>query len=234
MSLPEDPGPDDPGLAVVFDLDGTLVDSIGDIVGAANRLLAEEGRAALAPDHGRALVGEGATALVRGAFAATGAAPAPDALAELVARYHALYRSHAVAETTVYPGVTEALTALADAGAVLGVCTNKPHGISLVVLAELGLAGHFAAVLGGDALAVKKPDPAHFTAVLDAMRAGPRRAVHVGDTPTDVAVARNAGVPVIAVSHGYSRVAPGELGADALIGHFADLCPAIAALGFDV
>ncbi len=239
MSLPEARGPDDPGLAVVFDLDGTLVDSIGDIVGAANRLLAEEGRTALAPDHGRALVGEGATALVRRAFAATGAAPAPDALAELVARYHALYRSHAVAETTVYPGVTEALTALADAGAVLGVCTNKPHGISLVVLAELGLAGYFAAVLGGDALAVKKPDPAHFTAVLDAMGldamgAGPRRAIHVGDTPTDVAVARNAGVPVIAVSHGYSRVAPGELGADALIGHFADLCPAIAALGFDV
>ena len=225
-----EPGNEDPDLAVVFDLDGTLVDSIGDIVGAANRLLAEEGRAPLSHDAGRAMVGEGVASLVERAFAATGPMPAPEMLAGLVERYRAIYERHPLDETAVFPGVAETLKALADGGAILGVCTNKPHDISLVVLAELGLAGHFAAALGGDALAVRKPDPAHFTAVLDAMGAGSRRAIHVGDSPTDVAVARNAGVPVVVVSYGYSRVPPADLGADAMIDEFAALPGAIASI----
>lgn len=217
-------------LAVVLDLDGTLIDSAGDIVGAANRLLAEEGRAPITPDQGRAMIGEGAAALVERAFAATGPAPGPVALSGLVERYRAIYERHPLDRTTVFPGVAGTLTALADGGAILGVCTNKPHDISLVVLAGLGLADHFAAVLGGDALAVRKPDPAHFTAVLDAMGAASLPAIHVGDSPTDVALGRNAGVPVVAVSYGYSRVPPEDLGADALIDKFAALPGAIAAI----
>ena len=217
-------------LAVVFDLDGTLVDSIGDIVGAANRLLAEEGRAPVSRDEGRAMVGEGAASLVERAFAATGPMPTPETLTGLVERYRAIYERHPLDETTVFPGVAETLTALVDGGAILGVCTNKPHDISLIVLAELGLTDHFAAALGGDALAVRKPDPAHFTAVIDAMGAGARRAIHVGDSPTDVAVARNAGVPIVAVSFGYSRVPPADLGADALIDEFSALPGAIASI----
>jgi phosphoglycolate phosphatase len=218
------------GLAIVFDLDGTLVDSVGDIVGAANRLLAEEGRPTLSLDQGRAMVGEGAAALVERAFAVTGPEPGPEALAELVTRYRVIYERYPLVETTVYPGVTETLTELAEGGAIMGVCTNKPHDISLVVLAELGLDGYFAAALGGDALDVRKPDPVHLTSVLDAMGAGSRRAIHVGDSPTDVAVARNAGVPVIAVSYGYSRVAPADLDADVLIHEFSALPGAIASI----
>ena len=225
-----EPGNADPNLAIVFDLDGTLVDSIGDIVGAANRLLTEEGRATLSHDEGRAMVGEGVASLVERAFAATGPVPTPGTLADLVERYRAIYERHPLDETTIYPGVAETLTELADSGAILGVCTNKPHDISLVVLAELGLAGFFAAALGGDALAVRKPDPAHFSAVLGGMGAASRYAVHVGDSPTDVAVARNAGVPVIAVSYGYSRVPPADLGADALIDEFTALPGAIASI----
>ena len=221
---------DDPGLAVVFDLDGTLIDSVGDIVGAANRLLAEEGRAPVSADAGRAMVGEGAVPLIERAFAATGAPVPAAALPGLLDRYRAIYERHPIDETTLYPGVIETLEALADDGAVLGVCTNKPHEISLVVLAELGLARHFAAVFGGDALPVRKPDPAHLDAVIDAMGAAKPSAIHVGDSPTDVAVARNANVPIIAVSHGYSRVPHAELGADALIDSFTELRPAIAAI----
>ena len=217
-------------IAVVFDLDGTLVDSIGDIVGAANRLLAEEGRAPLSRDEGRAMVGEGAASLVERAFAATGPKPTPEILAEFVDRYRAIYECHPLDETIIFPGVVETLTALADGGAILGVCTNKPHDISLVVLAELNLTGHFSAALGGDALAVRKPDPAHFTAVIEAMSAGSRCAIHVGDSPTDVAVARNAGVPVVVVSYGYSRVPPTDLDADALIDEFTALPNAIASI----
>ncbi len=155
----------DPGLAVVFDLDGTLIDSVGDIVGAANRLLAEEGRAPVTLDAGRAMVGEGAAALVERAFAATGPAPTPEALTGLVERYRAIYERHPIDYTTVFPGVVESLVELAEGGAILGVCTNKPHDISLVVLAELGLAGHFSAALGGDALAVLE----HHAVGLDAL-----------------------------------------------------------------
>ncbi len=220
----------DPGLAMVFDLDGTLIDSVGDIVGAANRLLAEEGRRPVPRDAGRHMVGEGAGPLLERAFAATGEALELDAMPDLLHRYRAHYERYPIEHTTVFPGVFEVLRALVDDGAVLGVCTNKPHGASLLVLEELGLAEFFAAVLGGDALKVRKPDAAHLNAVIEAMGATGLAAIHVGDSPTDVAVARNAGVPVIAVSHGYSRVPPAELGADALIDDFSELRPAIAAI----
>ncbi len=149
---------------------------------------------------------------------------------EYLPQFLATYKAHPADHTVVYPGVFDVLEQLKADGITLGVCTNKPHDISLVVLAELGLAGFFAAALGGDALAVRKPDPAHFPAVLDGMGAVSRYAIHVGDSPTDVAVARNAGVPVIAVSYGYSRVPPADLGADALIDEFTALPGAIASI----
>ena len=217
-------------LAIVFDLDGTLVDSIGDVIGAANRLLTEEGRAPLTRDEGRDMVGEGAASLVERAFAATGPKPTPKTLTGLVERYRAIYERHPLDETIIFPGVVETLSALADGGAILGLCTNKPHDISLIILAELGLTRYFSAALGGDALHVRKPDPVHFAAVIEAMSATSRHAIHVGDSPTDVAVARNAGVPVIVVSYGYSRVAPTDLGADALIDEFTALPSAIASI----
>lgn len=219
-----------PGLAVVFDLDGTLIDSVGDIVGAANRLLAEEGRPPVSRDAGRSMVGEGAAPLIERAFAATGDPVAPDAMPGLLERYRAIYERHPVEDTTVFPGVVEVLEALAAGGAILGVCTNKPHGVSELVLAELGLARHFAAVLGGDALPVRKPHAGHLEAVIDAMGGAAHAAIHVGDSPTDVAVARNAGVPVVAVTFGYSRVPHADLGADALIDDFTALPAAIHAV----
>ena len=105
-------------LAIVFDLDGTLVDSIGDIIGAANRLLTEEGRAPLTRDEGRDMIGEGAASLVERAFTATGPKPTSKALTGLVKRYRAIYERHALEETIVFPGVVETLSALADGGAL--------------------------------------------------------------------------------------------------------------------
>ena len=119
-------------------------------------------------------MGWGAVPLIERAFAATGTPVSPAALPDLLDRYRVIYEKHPIDETTIFPGVIETLEALADDGAVLGVCTNKPHEISLVVLAELGLARHFAAVLGGDALPVRKPDPAHLHAVIDAPFSGSR------------------------------------------------------------
>lgn len=214
--------------AVVFDLDGTLIDSLPDVTAALNRLLAEEGRRAVTPDEARNWIGEGARPLIERGFAATGAAAPGDALPGLIERFVAHYRTAPAAETIVFPGVERALAALAARGVPMGVCTNKPHEMSRLVLAALGLDGYFASVIGGDALPVKKPDPGHLHAVLDEMGCSREGAVYVGDSPTDVAAGRNAGMRVIVVSWGYSRVPPAELGADALIDGFDELADALA------
>ena len=132
--------------------------------------------------------------------------------------------------TVTFDGVTKALEALSNAGFRLAICTNKPVAMSEVILARLGLNRFFASVLGGDSLAVRKPDPAHLLEAIG--RAGGTRdaAVMVGDSATDVRAARNAHVPVVAVSFGYTRIAPAELGADALIDHFDELLPALSGM----
>ena len=224
---------DSPSATIVFDLDGTLVDSLPDMRRAMNVLLAELGRRMVDLAEMQKWVGDGASVLVERALAATGG-PAMQAgqvvpLPQMVTRYLAHYQGHAVIETTLYPGVRQTLEALTLAGYVLGVCTNKPHGLSLEVLDGLGIRGFFKAVLGGDSLPVKKPDSGHLRGALTAMgwREG-TPALMVGDSANDVLAAKGMGLPVVAVGFGYARVAPSELGADAVIGDFADL-PMVAA-----
>ena len=125
--------------------------------------------------------------------------------------------------TRPFPGVPETLERLADAGYRLGVCTNKPEGPAREVLQALGLLRHFKAIHGGDSGPAKKPDPAPLHAVLRELDGAPESGVMVGDSPVDVATARAAGVPVIVVPHGYSRVSADELRADAVLAEFAEL-----------
>lgn len=214
-------------LAVVFDLDGTLIDSAPDVAAALNRLLAEEGRRTLTLPEVQQLVGEGAGALIERAWAATGTAAAPDAVRPLVERYLAFYRAAPADHTHVYDGVREELARLAASGARLGICTNKPDGMTNLVLETLGLAPLFAAVVGGDYVR-RKPDGEHIRETLRRMGAEGLPRVYVGDSRTDVLAARDAPLPVIAVTYGYARMPVEELGADLLIERFADLGPAIA------
>lgn len=216
--------------AVVFDLDGTLIDSLPDVIAALNRLLEEEGRRPVTIDEGRHLIGEGAAPLVSRALAATGSQATDKDLAALVERYLVLYRAVPVEFTTVYPGVVEVLDGLRDANVAMGVCTNKPDGMSRIVLAALGLDSHFASVIGGDVLPVKKPDAGHVFAVLEEMGAAVGTTIFVGDSPTDMSAARNAGLPSVAVSYGYSGVPAAELDADMLIDRFSALPDALASL----
>lgn len=216
--------------AVVFDLDGTLIDSLPDVIAALNRLLAEEGRRPVTIYEGRHMIGEGAAPLVSRALAVTGTQSTDEDLAALVERYLVHYRAVPVELTTVYPGVVEVLDGLRDANVAMGVCTNKPDGMSRIVLASLGLDAHFASVIGGDVLPVKKPDAGHVFAVLEEMDAAAGGAVFVGDSPTDMATARNAGLASIAVSYGYSGVPAAELDADVLIDRFSALPDALVAL----
>lgn len=216
--------------ALIFDFDGTLIDSAPDIALALNRLLDGQGRPELPLGAVKAMIGDGAARLVDQAFAATGPALAADALPSMTERYLALYGALPADPACLYPGVAETLATLKDAGHRLGLCTNKPAGISRGLLAELGLAALFDAVAGGDTVTRRKPHPAPLCWTMDRLGVGPDGAVMVGDNANDVAAARGAGVPVIAVSYGYPRMAVADLGADAIIDRFADLPAALARL----
>ena len=210
---------------VVFDLDGTLADTMPDILSALNRVMAEEGLREISYAEGRTLVGGGARALMEMALAAAAPGKLPEpAIDACYARFLDYYRAEPAVRSRPYPGVIEALSSLRAAGCGLGVCTNKPHDLTLDVLAGLGLAPFFGdAVLGGDALDVRKPDARHLHAVIARAGIAAGASAMVGDSETDVATARAANVPVVAVSFGYTALAPADLGADALIDHFGEL-----------
>lgn len=217
-----------PFQALVFDLDGTLIDSAPDMTRMLNRTLAEFGRPALTEAQVRTMVGDGSAMLVRQAFAATGAPLEDEAVQPVLRHYLDTYYDDAE-PPVLYAGVAETLEALAGRGVRLGLCTNKPERITRKLLGVLGLEGLFGAVAGGDTLAVKKPDGRHLTWVLERldvlMPAGtaPARAAMVGDNANDVKAARSAGVPVVAMSYGYPRMPVEQLGADLILDRFADL-----------
>ncbi len=218
--------------AVVFDLDGTLIDSAPDLLTAVNRMLGERGRRGLDLGAVTAMIGDGAHKLVERALTATGQeTPTAGELARATCRFIDFYEGHGADLTRPYAGAAEALKCLRDDGYALGVCTNKPQGPTREILDALGLGGYFSAVLGGDTLdGVRKPDPRHLLAAVERLGATPDRAVMVGDNVNDVAAARGAGIPVIVVAFGYARVPAADLGADAVIGRFAELPEAIRRL----
>jgi phosphoglycolate phosphatase len=216
--------------AILFDFDGTLIDSAPEIGAGLNGLLAERGRPPVTDAQIRQFIGDGAARLVERGFAASGDPLPDDALAPAVARYLEIYAAVPADPGCIYPGVLDGLRALAAAGHRLALCTNKPEGISRSLLPALGMDGLFVAVVGGDTLPRRKPhaDPLlHALGVMD-LPAG--RAVMVGDNANDVGAARAAGMPVVAVSYGYPRMAPERLGADALIDRFHDLPGALQSL----
>ena len=217
--------------AVIFDLDGTLIDSAPDMRHALNRLLAREERTKLSIDQVIAMIGEGSARLVERAFLATG--PAPADLPALTQGFLDFYQTGEDISTVVYPGVRPALCALSEAGLKLGLCTNKPQTPALDLLASLDLASFFLVVVGGDPGRPRKPDPAPLLAVLERLGVAPEHAVMVGDSANDINCARAAGLRSIAVTFGYVHGPPEELGADALIGHFEELPGCLAIFSTD-
>ena len=219
-----------PPRAIVFDLDGTLVDSAGDIRRALNRLLAEEGRRPISLAETRSVIGDGVPKVVERGFAKTGPRPDAAALGGLVERFRGLYAAEATRTTRPYPGVIETLARLEAEGHRLALCTNKFVGLAQQILDALGLAGFFRVVIGADSTPARKPDPLPLTTALARLGASPERAVMVGDSAVDVTTARRAGLPVVAVTYGYPRMAPERLGADRLIETFPGLPAALASL----
>lgn len=213
------------GAAVIFDLDGTLIDTAGDLAAAMNHALACAGRPPVEASAVRHLVGHGARAMLKAGFAAHGAAPDEKAMDGHVADFLDYYLAHIADLSRPFPGAVEALQDLADSGAALAVCTNKREAPARLLLETLGLTDRFVAIVGMDTTARAKPDPLPVRRCLDL--AGVARAVFVGDSDTDIRAAANAGLPCLFADFGYG---PGDLAptAFARFGAYPAL-PALAA-----
>jgi phosphoglycolate phosphatase len=215
---------------VGFDLDGTLVDSNRDLAPAINHALGVAGRPGVSPDETRKLIGGGARRMLERAMEVTGG-PLPDAefegaFGELLVHYEAHIADH----TVPYPGCLDALDALLDRGCKLAVITNKIEVYSRKLLDALGMSGRFAAILGGDTLGPGRAKPAPDMIDTAILMCGGGAFAMVGDSTYDVRAARNARVPVVALSFGYNDLPAVELGADAVIGHYDELLPALERL----
>jgi phosphoglycolate phosphatase len=216
-----------PYRAYLFDLDGTLVDSAPDICAALNAALDSIGMAPVEERLTRHWVGHGGRVLIEQALAHHGAAAriANDTeMARLLGVFVDYYGAHIADHSRLYPGVADALAGLAARGARLAVVTNKLAGLSLQVLDAFDLRRHFGAVVGGDTLPQRKPDPAPARHALRLLGVEAGDALFVGDSITDVDTARAAGCRVVCVRDGYNHGTPADaLGADAVLEHFGEL-----------
>jgi phosphoglycolate phosphatase len=209
----------------VFDLDGTLVDSVPDLMAAVNRSLATHRAPPLPRDAIAPMMGDGARTLMERGFAARGLTPT----AAEVEAYLADYLAHVAVETRFYPGVPEGLRRLASEGWGLAVCTNKPAAPTRALLAALGAEDWFAAVGAGDSFGAKKPDPAHLLGTVAAAGGTPARAIMMGDHANDIRAAQGAGMPGIFAAWGYGAPQMAA-GAAALAQNFAEAAQIAARL----
>ncbi|CAN5303711.1 HAD family hydrolase [soil metagenome] len=204
-----------------FDLDGTLLDTSGDLAAAVNFAIGQLGRPAFPVAQIKPFVGKGAKVMLERALAASGEAT-PEIVAASLPVLLDYYEQNLAIHTIPYPGLMAAMDALDAAGVRLAICTNKAERFAIPLMQQIGLADRFVAIVGGDTVGVGKPDPAPIHAMIE--RAGGGRCLFVGDTINDIAGAKNAGVPNIAVSFGFDGEVDG-LGADAIIHHFDALVP---------
>lgn len=215
---------------LLFDLDGTLADTAGDLCETMNAILVRHGRAGVPQTRVRHLVGGGARLLMERGFRETGE-PADEALLDrLFDEFIAHYSAHIADHTRLWPGVREQLDRLAQAGAGLAVCTNKVEHLSRQLLETLRIEHYFPVVIGGDTLPVRKPDPEHLFEAVRRLGGDPAHTIMVGDSETDIDAAKNARMPSICVSFGYARMPVPELGASAVIDHFDDFPRALSRL----
>jgi len=213
---------------IAFDLDGTLADTAPDLTAALNHALGELGRPPVPAEDVRHMVGHGARALLSKGLSATGAMD--EALVDRgFPIFLDYYQANIAAGTRPFEGLIDALDELAGRGVKLAVCTNKLEGLSRELIAALGWTGRFASLVGGDTLPVRKPDPAPLFEAIT--RAGGGRAAFIGDSITDTDTARNAGLPCVAVTFGFSDRPAEQLGATALIDHFDELVPTLLRIG---
>jgi len=217
-------------LTIVFDLDGTLVETAPDLVRSTNHVLGLIGLAPVEAALLRPHISFGSRAMIEHALRLHQRQPVRDETDDLQRAFLAYYEANIAAESHVYPGLEEALETLTGRGARLAVCTNKQERPSRELLSALGLIDRFGAIAGRDTFPVHKPDPEHLRGAIRLAGGDPGHAVMVGDSETDIKTARAAGLPVIAVPFGYTDVPVHELGPDAVVDHYRDLVATVERL----
>jgi phosphoglycolate phosphatase len=217
-------------LTLVFDLDGTLVDTAPDLIAATNHVLEHMGLARVDARSLRPFIGHGARYMVEHAMGSAAAKLSDEEHEQLLERFLDYYGRNIAVGSRPFEGTVEALQSFQRQGAKLAVCTNKMEAMSRSLLEALGMNHYFAPIAGRDTLASFKPHPEHLLGTIRLAGGDPARAVMIGDSRVDIATARAANVPVIAVSFGYTDTPVAELKPDAIIDHYRELEPAIAAL----
>jgi phosphoglycolate phosphatase len=214
---------------LLFDLDGTLVDTLPDLTNALNEVLRECGHEPLSPSQVKPMIGDGMPTLLARGFAARGAGAAEaDAMQP---RFIQIYEGSATDLSRPYPRVPETLAALRAASYRTAVCTNKPQHATQAVLSGMGLEALFDGYAGGDHYPVRKPDPGHLLNLIAELGGDPRRAAMIGDSENDAASAHAARLPLILMRYGYARIDPAELAPQRVLDRFDELPAALAALG---
>jgi phosphoglycolate phosphatase len=215
---------------IVFDLDGTLVDSAADLIATLNVILASEAVAAVPLENARFVIGAGARVLIERGLAAAGRHVDDAKLDAMYREFLAYYDDHLADQTVLFPGVMNCLDRFERAGFRFAVCTNKLEHNSVKLLRLLGVANRFQCICGQDTFGIAKPDPNLLWRTIERAKGKPEYAVMVGDSRTDIDTARAAGVPVVAVDFGYSDRDVRSFAADHVISHFDSLFDAVAAL----
>jgi phosphoglycolate phosphatase len=212
----------------VFDLDGTLADTAGDLMASLNHVLLHEGFEAEPVEDARALLGAGARALIQRGLAAQQRSVSETKLEDMFQLFLSYYESRIADDSRLYPGVIAALDRLAERGDFFAVCTNKIERPARLLLEKLGVADRFAFICGQDTFGVAKPDPKPLLKTIEASGGKLGRTLMIGDSKTDIATARAAGIPVIAVDFGYTDRPIEEFSPDRVISHFDELPAAVS------
>jgi len=214
-------------LRLLFDLDGTLLDTAPDLHATLNHCLKAADRPTVTLDSVKHMVGQGAVALLERGLTATGGMVCTENFEKLVTLFFDYYERHLSAHCYPYEGLMELLPVLKEQGCDMAVCTNKPVSFAKTIIKDLNLDTFFPVITGGDSFDVRKPDPGHILKTLDLMnnRSGPT--VMIGDTHNDIDAANAANITSIAVSFGYSDTPANKLGANYVIDHFSELLPVL-------
>ncbi|MEQ8656123.1 MAG: phosphoglycolate phosphatase [Hyphomicrobiales bacterium] len=207
----------------IFDLDGTLADTAPDLVAALNHVLEAEGLPQADFETARAFVGHGARVLIERAHRAHDIELDDARAIELTEQFVGFYAQNIAGHTMLFPHVLDAMEDMAEDGWAFAICTNKRESLARQLLDSLDLTERFDAICGGDTFAERKPNGQHILKTIEAAGGNPARSVMVGDSPPDILAAKDANVPVIAVSFGYSNEPIGSLDPDVIIDTFADL-----------
>ncbi|HMF26350.1 MAG TPA: HAD family hydrolase [Pseudolabrys sp.] len=217
-------------LTIVFDLDGTLIDTAPDLVATLNVIFAREGLPPVPFNTARSLIAGGAKVMIARAIEAGGHVAAPKKLEQLFADFTAYYSEHLADRSLPFPGLMDALDVLASRGCRFAVCTNKLERLSVLLLEKLKLRDRFTAICGQDTFGIQKPDPEALRRTVAVAGGMLQDAIMIGDSITDIRTARAAGVPIVAVDFGYNERPIAEFDPDRVISHFAELPASVAAI----